>query len=80
VRAEFDSARRNRARPARDAGSIAANIDQFSRTARASDAIRDAAANVAEREGQIQQLTRELDLREQLGDGLMIHIKRLTTI
>jgi hypothetical protein len=80
VRAEFDSARRNRARPARDAGSIAANVAQFSRTARASDAIRDAAANVADREGQIEQLTRELDLRAQLGEGLMVHFKRLTTI
>jgi hypothetical protein len=80
VRAEFDAARRKRARPARDVGSIAGNVAQFSSTARASIAIRNAAAGVAERESQVKELTRELDLRAQFGQGMARHIKRLTTI
>jgi hypothetical protein len=80
VRAKFDAARRNRSRPARDVGSIAGNVEQFANTARASSAIRDAAAGVSEREKQIQQLKRELDLRSQFGEGFALHLRRLTTI
>ena len=44
------------------------------------DAIRMAAANVAEREDQIKELERELDMRSRFGEGLDRHFKRLTTI
>lgn len=80
VKADFDSARRRRARPAGDLGSIASNIEQFQRTTRASSAIREAAAEVVEREGQIEELDRELELRTRFGEGMARHLKRLTTI
>jgi hypothetical protein len=80
VKANFDSARRRRARPVRDVGSIAGNVEQFQKTTRASSAIRQAAADVVEREGQISSLDRELEIRSQFGEGFARHIKRLTTI
>jgi hypothetical protein len=80
VRAQFDTARRNRSRPARDVGSISENVQQFARTTQTSRSIRDAAAGVAEREGQIAELDRELGLRTRFGRGVMRHVKRLTAI
>jgi len=80
VRARYDSARRNRARPVGDVGSIAGNVEQFKQTARASSAIRTAAASVVEREKQIDELDRELEMRSRFGQGLGRHLKRLTTI
>jgi hypothetical protein len=80
ARDRFDRARRERVRPQGDAGSIAENIDQFAETTRASRRIRDAAAGVVDREGQIVELDREIELRDRFGTGLMRHVKRLTTI
>jgi hypothetical protein len=80
VRAEFDSAKRNRARAVRDVGSIAGNIAQFQETTRVSSAIRMAAAGVSERESQIGELEREIEKRSRFGEGLGRHLKRLTTI
>ena len=80
VRAEFDSAKRNRARTVRDVGSIAGNIEQFQQTTRASTAIRMAAAGVSEREEQISELEREIEMRSRFGEGLGRHLKRLTAI
>ena len=80
VRADFDSAKRMRARPVGDLGSIAGNVEQFGRTTRASSAIREAAAGVLEREGQIEELDRELEIRSRFGKGFARHLKRLTTI
>ncbi|MBJ18081.1 MAG: hypothetical protein GY910_24665 [bacterium] len=80
VRARFDAAKRKRIRPKRDVGSFSDNVAQFQRTAQTSAAIRDAAAGVADRQDQIAELERELDLRERFGVGLMRHVKRLTTI
>lgn len=80
VRANFDSAKRRRARPTGDVGSIAGNVQQFQNTTRASSAIRDAAAGVVESEGQIETIERELGIRSQFGEGFARHIKLLTTI
>jgi len=80
VRSRFDLAKRQRSRPTRDKASIADNVEQFDRTARASAAIRNAAGAVAEREGQVAEVERELALRASLGQGLQRHLKRLTTI
>lgn len=80
VRSVFDSAKRNRARPIGDVGSIAGNVEQFRKTKRASSAIRAAAASVSEREDQINQLDRELALRKHFGQGLSRHLKRLIAI
>lgn len=79
-RRSFQSAQRARAGTARDAGSVGRNIAQFDRTAAASRSIRDAASQVAQREGQIAELDREIRLRSDLGQGLMRHLRRLTTI
>ena len=79
-RANFDSARQRRARSIGDMGSIAGNVEQFQKTTHASTAIRDAAASLARSQGQIEQLDRELEIRSQFGEGLVRHIKRLTTI
>lgn len=78
--ARYESARRQRSRPQGDRGSISGNVDQFAQTTRASRNIRSAAAEVAERQDQIAELDRELELRARLGEGLMRHVKRLTTI
>jgi len=80
VRAQFDSAKARRVRPRADMGSIRGNVEQFQRTAQTSHAIRNAAANVAEREGQISELDRELEIRARLGKGMFRHLKLLTTI
>lgn len=79
-RANFDSAKSKRSRPVGDVGSIAGNVEQFQKTTRASSAIRDAAAGVAEREGQIEDLDRELEMRSQFGEGFVRHLKRLIWI
>lgn len=80
VQAQFESAKSRRVRPQRDVGSISDNVAQFQQTAKTSSRIRNAAANVAERQGQIEELDRELELRANLGVGMMRHVKRLTTI
>jgi len=80
VRAKFDAAKRNRIRPRRDIGSISDHVAQFQQTTRASSAIREAAGGVADREAQIAELDREIEVRTRFGVGLMRHVKRLTTI
>lgn len=80
VRRDFESAKRMRAQPVGDLGSIADNVAQFQRATRASSAIRDAAAGVVEREAQIKKLDRELEIRSQFGQGFARHLNRLTTI
>ena len=80
ARSEFEETRRRRVRPTRDGGSMAAHVDQFEATARTSAAIRNAAGELAERQGQISELERELELRTRFGEGLVRHVKRLTTI
>jgi hypothetical protein len=80
VQANFDSAKRNRARPVGDVGSIAGNVEQFQKTKRASSAIRAAAASVSERQEEIDALDRELMERTHFGQGLSRHLKRLIAI
>ena len=80
VKAQFADAKRHRVRPKSDVGSISGNVDQFAQTTRTSTRIRKAASNVAERQGQIADVERELELRSRLGQGLMLHVQRLTTI
>ncbi len=80
VRANFDSAKRRRARPVGDVGSIAGNVEQFQNTTRASSAIRAAAAGLAESQEQVAELDRELEIRSQFGEGMARHVKLLTTI
>jgi len=80
VRAVYDTAKRNRARPVGDVGSIAGNVEQFQQATRASSAIRTAAASVVDRERQISELDRELGLRSRFGEGLDRHLKLLTSI
>lgn len=78
--AKFEAAKRQRTRPKRDLGSVSGNVQQFAQTAQTSRAIRQAAAGVAERQNALSELDRELQLRANLGQGLMRHLKRLTTI
>ena len=78
--AKFAAAKRQRTRPKGDLGSVSGNIQQFAQTAQTSRAIRHAAAGVAERQNELSELDRELELRANLGQGLMRHVKRLTTI
>lgn len=80
VRARFEAAKRERVRPQRDVGSMTDNVAQFQRTARTSTAIREAAAHVADRQEQVEALDRELAIRSRFGEGLMRHVKRLTTL
>ena len=80
VRSQFDEAKRRRVRPTRNGGSIAANVAQFETTARTSAAIREAASNVVERQDQIAELDRELELRAHFGKGLRRHLNRLTNL
>lgn len=80
VRAQLAHAKQQRARVSRNQGSIAKNVEQFARTARNSANIRDAAGNVVERQRQIAELERELDLRARFGQGMIRHLNRLTTI
>lgn len=79
ARARFERARRGRAGSARDQGTVGGNVRQFNRTTRASDAIRDAAAEVAEHESLTATLDQELAARASLGAGMDRHLKRLTT-
>ena len=78
VRADFASARRRRAGPARDVGSLAGNVEQFQRATRASSAIREAAGDVSARESQVAAIDRELELRSRFGQGFERHLKLLT--
>lgn len=78
--ARFAAAKRQRTRPKGDLGSVSGNVAQFAQTAQTSRAIRRAAAGVAEQQVELEELDRELQLRANLGQGLMRHVKRLTTI
>ncbi len=78
--AKFEAAKRQRTRPRGDLGSVSGNVEQFAQTAQTSRAIRQAAAGVAERQTELGELDRELELRANFGQGLMRHVKRLTTI
>ena len=80
VEAQFDVAKRQRVRPKRDVGSFSGNVDQFQKTSKTSQRIRKAASNLAEQQGQITELDRELEIRARLGQGMMHHVKRLTAI
>lgn len=77
VRANYDAAKRSRARGVRDVGSIAGNVDQFQNTTRKSSAIRNAAAGVVENQGRLEEIDRELEIRSQLAKGFARHLKRL---
>lgn len=79
VRVHFAHAQSQRARVTGDLGSIAENVDQYARTARKSATIRAAAGEVAEREAQIAQLEKELQLRARYGQSLERHWRLLTT-
>lgn len=79
AKARFERAQRGRAGNARDRGSLGDNARQFARTTRASEAIRSAAADVAEHEGLVGALDQELAARSALGAGMDRHLKRLTT-
>ncbi|MFO0687521.1 MAG: hypothetical protein U0900_02325 [Myxococcota bacterium] len=79
AKARFEKARRGRAGSARDRGSLGDNARQFARTTRASEAIRAAAADVAEHESLAAALDQELAARSELGAGMDRHLKRLTT-
>jgi hypothetical protein len=78
-RSRFERARGNRHRSARDRGSVGDNAAQFNRTTRASNAIRDAASDVAEQEASKAALDAELAHRAGRGVGAALHLKRLTT-
>lgn len=78
-RARFERARGSRHRSARDRGSVGDNVLQFNRTTRASDAIRDAASDVAEQEAMKAALDAELEHRAAMGVGAELHLRRLTT-
>ena len=79
ARVQFDRAQRHRAGSARDRGTVAGNVRQFDRTARASSAIRDAASDLSERESLKTALDQELSLRVGSSAGMALHLKRLTT-
>jgi hypothetical protein len=78
-RARYARARGRRMRSPRDQGSVEDNARQFNRTARASDAIRDAAGDVAVQESLKAALDQELAARAGAGSGTSLHLKRLTT-
>ena len=79
VRARFEGAKGRRMRSARDQGSIGANAQQFRRTAQASQSIRDAASEVADRESAKSALDEELAVRSNAGAGTALHLRRLTS-
>ena len=79
ARARFEAAKGRRMRSARDQGSVADNARQFSRTARASHSIRDAAGEVAEQESAKSALDEELAVRSSTGAGTALHLRRLTS-
>jgi hypothetical protein len=74
------SARQQQRVRATNAGRMNEQVDQFERVQRNSAALREATADVAEREAQLRAIERELELRLALGGGLSLHIKRLTSI
>lgn len=78
--ARFEAVKRQRSRPKGDLGSVSANVAQFAQTAQTSRVIRRAAADVAEQQNEIGELDRELMRRANLREGLMRHVRRLTTI
>lgn len=78
-RVRFERAKNRRMGSARDKGSLGANARQFDRTARASDAIQDAASTVAENQSLKSVLDEELALRSQTDAGTALHLKRLTS-
>lgn len=78
-RVRFERAKNRRMGFARDQGSLAANARQLDRTARASDAIQDAASTLAENQSLKSALDEELALRSQRGTGTALHLKRLTS-
>lgn len=80
ARARLVRAKQGRARSVRDQGSVEGNVRQFDRTARASDGIRKASGDVAERESMKAALDRELALRADGSSGWTLHLKRLTTL
>jgi hypothetical protein len=65
---------------ATNSGAMNQQVDQFERVQRNSAALREATADVAEREAQLRAIERELELRLALGGGFSLHIKRLTRI
>jgi hypothetical protein len=80
VRAELAQTKQRRSQISRNQGSIAKNVEQFAQTAHTSSAIREAAGNVAERESQITELDKELELRSRFGQGMQRHLTLLLTI
>ena len=80
VQADLAHSKSRRGQVSRNNGSIAKNVEQFAQTAVASSAIRQAAANVAERQSQIAELDTELELRERFGQGMVRHLKLLLKI
>lgn len=78
-RARFELARGNRMRGARDRGSVGDNAAQFNRTTRASNAIRDAASQVAAQEAALAALDAELAQRARAAYGAALHLRRLTS-
>ena len=80
VRAQLAHTKSQRGQVERDRGSIAMNVEQFAKTAHTSSAIRDAAANVAERQSQIAELKVELELREHYGQGMARHMTLLLKV
>lgn len=80
VRANFDSAKRMRARAVQDLGSISGNVEQFEKTTRTSSSIRQATGLLAEREAQIEALEQELEIRSRFGSGFRRHFRLLITI
>ena len=78
--ARFEAVKRQRSRPKGDLGSVSANVAQFAQTAQTSRVIRRAAADVAEQQNEIGELDQELMRRANLREGLMRHVRRLTTI
>lgn len=81
ARARLARAQQGRAaRTVRDQGSVAGNVRQFDRTARASEALRAASGDVAERESMKAALDRELALRADSASGWMLHLRRLASL
>jgi hypothetical protein len=80
MKQKLGAAKNQRGRVSRQQGTIADHVDQFSRTTRTSSAIRNAAGDLAERQARVQTLDEELAYRASLAEGMMLHLKRLTTL